>query len=68
MKINRQFLNTILIITGAALLVYGMGVKEDLVYFQVGGFVILMLGLYRSTQLWVKENNTDNTQDDDPKV
>ncbi|MEL4308731.1 hypothetical protein [Joostella sp. CR20] len=33
-------------------------------YFKILGFVLLMFGLYKSTQLWVKDNPKDDKKDE----
>ncbi len=53
MKKNKsQILNTLIIIVGAVILIYGMSVADDTPYAKIIGLVILMFGLYRATQFW----------------
>ena len=53
MKKNKsQMLNTLIIIVGAVILIYGMSVADDTPYAKIIGLVILMFGLYRATQFW----------------
>ncbi|SFC79418.1 hypothetical protein SAMN04487907_10913 [Zunongwangia mangrovi] len=53
MKKNKsQMLNTLIIIIGAVILIYGMSVADDTPYAKIIGLVILMFGLYRATQFW----------------
>lgn len=53
-KNNGQVVNTILIVIGGGLLIYTIAVEEPQKYFQIIGFVIIMLGLYRATNHWVE--------------
>ncbi|MFC6859758.1 hypothetical protein [Zunongwangia atlantica] len=53
MKKNKsQILNTLVIIVGAVILIYGMSLADDSPYAKIIGLVILMFGLYRATQFW----------------
>ncbi|WBL23575.1 hypothetical protein [Zunongwangia sp. HRR-M8] len=53
MKNNKsQILNTLLIIIGGVVLIYGMSVNDNSPYAKIFGIIILMLGLYRATQYW----------------
>jgi len=61
---SKQALNTALILIGAALMVYDFVVNPDVIYFKIGGLVILMFGLYKSTQQWTLDN-TKNSADED---
>ena len=51
-KNSSQILNTLVIIVGAAVLIYGMSVEDNSPYAKIIGLVILMFGLYRATQYW----------------
>lgn len=68
---SKQSFNTLVIIIGAGLILYDFIMQPSAVYFKVGGLVILMFGLYKSTQQWAADNNretpkdSDNTQDDE---
>ncbi|WBL24482.1 hypothetical protein [Zunongwangia sp. HGR-M22] len=53
MKNNKsQILNTLVIIVGGVLLIYGMSVNDNPPYSKIFGIIILMFGLYRATQYW----------------
>ena len=49
---NSQILNTLVIIVGAVVLIYGMSIADDSPYAKIIGLVILMFGLYRATKYW----------------
>ncbi len=51
-KNNSQILNTLVIIVGAVVLIYGMSLSDDSPYAKIIGLVILMFGLYRATKYW----------------
>ncbi len=61
MNTKGQTFNTFLIVIGAAILIYSLAYEQDEAYFQIGGLVILMYGLYKSTQQWVTDNKTDSS-------
>ncbi|WP_373056051.1 hypothetical protein [Zunongwangia sp. H14] len=50
---NSQLINSVLIIVGAALLIYVIAVKDASPYFKIAGLIIIMFGLYRATNYWV---------------
>ncbi len=50
---NSQVINTILIIVGAACLIYSISAEGVSPYFKIIGLIIIMLGLYRATNFWV---------------
>ena len=59
---NKQVLNTIAILCGAAILLYAMIVDTENIYLKIAGLVILMLGLFTATQKWVGDNKTDDDE------
>jgi len=61
-KNSSQILNTLVIIVGAAVLIYGMSVEDNSPYAKIIGLVILMFGLYRATQYW-SANKDDYKKD-----
>lgn len=63
-KSNAQVLNTVLIIVGGGLLIYTIAVEEPHQYLQIGGFIVIMLGLYRATNHWV-ETKDDHKEEKD---
>ncbi|MGX1025132.1 hypothetical protein [Psychroflexus sp. MBR-150] len=66
---SKQSFNTLIILIGAGLLLYDFIAKPNEIYFKIAGLVILMFGLYKSTQQWTSDNKTDDnensTEDDD---
>jgi len=65
----KQTFNTIIIVVGIALLLYDFISNPDVVYFKISGLVILMFGLYKSTQQWTSDNKAEqepeeNTEND----
>lgn len=65
----KQTINTIIIVVGIGLLLYDFIANPVAVYFKISGLVILMFGLYKSTQQWTSDNKAeqqheDNTFDD----
>ncbi len=55
----KQSLNTLIILIGAGLLLYDFIAKPDEIYFKIAGLVILMFGLYKSTQQWTSDNKSE---------
>lgn len=73
-NVSKQTVNTIIIVVGVGLLLYDFITNSNEVYFKIFGLVILMFGLYKSTQQWTTDNKTeveepeeDTTQDDNAK-
>ncbi len=63
-NVSKQALNTVIILIGAVLLIYDFIAEPKEVYYKIGGLVILMFGLYKSTQQWTSDNNTQDEADD----
>jgi hypothetical protein len=63
-NVSKQSFNTLIILIGTGLLVYDFVSEPSEVYYKVAGLVVLMFGLYKSTQQWTKDNNTQ----DDPGI
>ena len=59
----KQSLNTIIIVLGIGLLLYDFIAKPEAVYFKIFGLMILMFGLYKSTQQWSSDNKSDDAED-----
>lgn len=53
-KPTSQFLNSMSIILGGALLIFEISGEERNVYVMILGLVLLMFGLYRATNFWVE--------------
>lgn len=64
-NIKSQTINTFLIVIGAAMLIYSLSYEQEEPYFQIGGLVLLMFGLYKSTQQWVSDNKRGDDENKD---
>ena len=66
-KINtsKQGINTLIIVIGIGLLLYDFIASPTEVYYKIAGLVILMFGLYKSTQQWSSDNKNEEENDDD---
>ena len=70
-KINtsKQTVNTIIIFAGIGLLLYDFITKPEAIYFKILGLVVLMFGLYKSTQQWSSDNkSTDISEEEDANL
>lgn len=63
-NVSKQSLNTLIILAGAGLLIYDFVAKPVEVYFKIAGLVILMFGLYKSTQQWTSDNKSEDQEED----
>ncbi len=64
-KFNVKILYTLLIIAGAALVVYEQSREANQnVFILSGGFILLMYGLYKATTQWVKDNKEPDTEEE----
>ena len=57
---KKQGVFTTFILIGAALLIYDLVEKPDVVYYKIIGLVLLMFGLYNSTKQWAQDNPKEN--------
>lgn len=62
--VSKQSFNTLIIIIGAGLLIYDFTSNTENVFFKISGLVILMFGLYKSTQQWTTDNKAEEDQQD----
>lgn len=60
-KPSSQFLNSMIILIGGAILIFEISGEERNVYLMILGLVLLMYGLYNATNFWVE------TKDDHKK-
>ncbi|MCY2687272.1 hypothetical protein [Salinimicrobium sp. TH3] len=60
-KPSSQFINSMLILIGGAILIFQIAGEERNVYMMILGIVFLMYGLYNATNFWVE------TKDDHKK-
>lgn len=66
MNSKRQTLNIVIIVVGAALLIYDLTGENENIYLKIIGLVLLMFGLYTATQQWVA-GNEENENEDEPE-
>jgi hypothetical protein len=64
-NVSKQSMNALIIFAGAGLLIYDFVVNPAEVYFKIAGLVILMFGLYKSTQQWSSDNNSEDQEEED---
>ncbi len=65
---SKQSINTAIILVGAGIMLYDFISSPSHVYFKIAGLVILMFGLYKSTQQWSDDNNSSETNDEDDSL
>lgn len=65
-KPDRRILYTVFIAVGAVLILYeqSKATHRNMAILAVG-FVLLMLGLYKATTQWIKDNKEGADKDDD---
>lgn len=72
-KPSSQFINSLLILIGGAILLFEISGEERNVYAMILGLVLLMYGLFKATNFWVdtkddhkneqeEENNNNKLQ------
>lgn len=72
-KPTSQFMNSMSIIVGGAILLFEISGEDRNVYVMILGLVLLMFGLYRATNFWVdtkddhKKDSEDNLEESDDK-
>ena len=52
-KPSAQFLNSMLILVGGAILIFQISGEDRNVYAMIIGLVLLMYGLFKATNFWV---------------
>ena len=65
-----QPLNTFLIVIGGALLIYAIAKEHAHPYFNIAGLIIIMIGLYRATNVWAAtkdDHKNEGLEDDNEK-
>jgi hypothetical protein len=62
-NVAKQTVNTIIIVIGIGLLLYDFITTPEVVYFKISGLIVLMYGLYKSTQQWTSDNKTEAEED-----
>ncbi|WP_324718891.1 hypothetical protein [Salinimicrobium sp. HB62] len=65
-KPSAQFINSMLILVGGAILLYEISGEERNVYSMIVGLVLLMYGLFKATNFWVetKDDHKEEPKDD----
>ncbi len=67
-KPSAQFINSMLILVGGAILLYEISGEERNVYSMIVGLVLLMYGLFKATNFWVetKDDHKEEQEDKNP--
>ncbi|WP_029034925.1 hypothetical protein [Salinimicrobium terrae] len=65
-KPSSQFVNSMLILVGGAILIFQISGEERNVYMLILGIVMLMYGLYNATNYWV-ETKDDHKKEEEEK-
>ena len=65
-KPSAQFVNSMLILVGGAILIFEISGEERNVYSLIVGLVLLMYGLFKATNFWVetKDDHLEEKEDD----
>lgn len=65
-KPSAQFINSMLILVGGAILLFQISGEQRNVYAMIVGLVLLMFGLFKATNFWVetKDDHKENREDD----
>lgn len=67
-KPSSQFINSMLILVGGAILLYEISGEERNVYSMIVGLVLLMYGLFKATNFWVdtKDDHKEEQEEEKP--
>ena len=65
-KPSAQFVNSMLILVGGAILIFEISGEERNVYSLIVGLVLLMYGLFKATNFWVEtmDDHLEEKEDD----
>ena len=66
-KPSSQFLNSMLILFGGAILIFQISGEERNVYLMILGIVLLMYGLYNATNFWVETKDDHKKEEEEEK-
>lgn len=66
-KPSSQFINSILILVGGAILIFQISGEERNVYMMILGIVLLMYGLYNATNFWVETKDDHKKEKEEDK-
>lgn len=64
-KTSAQFINSMLILVGGAILLYEISAEERNVYSMIVGLVLLMYGLFKATNFWVDTKDDHKKEQED---
>ncbi|MHA6280687.1 hypothetical protein ACXYMT_10940 [Salinimicrobium sp. CAU 1759] len=64
-KPSAQFINSMLILVGGAILLYEISGEERNVYSMILGLVLLMYGLFKATNFWVETKDDHKEEQED---
>lgn len=64
-KPSAQFVNSMLILVGGAILLYEISGEERNVYSMILGLVLLMYGLFKATNFWVETKDDHKEEQED---
>lgn len=67
-KPSAQFINTMLILVGGAILIYEISGEERNVYSMIIGLVLLMYGLFKATNFWVETKDDHKEEQEDENL
>ena len=66
-KSSSQFLNSMIILVGGAILIFEISGEERNVYVMILGLVLLMYGLFNATNFWVETKDDHKKKEEDEK-
>ena len=66
-KSSSQFLNSMTILVGGAMLIFEISGEERNVYVMILGLVLLMYGLYNATNFWVETKDDHKKEEEEDK-
>ena len=64
-KPSAQFINSMLILVGGAILIFQISGEERNVYAMIVGLVLLMYGLFKATNFWVETKDDHKEEQED---
>lgn len=64
-KPSSQFLNSMIILIGGAILIFEISGEERNVYILILGLVLLMYGLYNATNFWVETKDDHKNEQEE---
>jgi hypothetical protein len=64
-KPSSQFINSMLILVGGAILLFEISGEQRNVYAMIIGLVLLMYGLFKATNFWVETKDDHKKEQED---